>query len=150
MVSWLADQSGQVQLVPTQEVQYLGYRISSTEKKVFLPLKKIEKMGQAVAQEAQIRDVMKVIGLMTSCILAVPWAGFRQRPLQGLLLRCWGGSQQGLDQPRPPSARVEEGDVVLAGQSQSRQGSGHLVVTRSQFFRLGCPLGRKFGLGTDV
>lgn len=67
--SWLDDQSGQV---PAQEVQYLGYRISSIERKVFLPSEKIEKVGLAVVQlqtnqDAHVRDVMRVMGLMTSC-----------------------------------------------------------------------------------
>lgn len=70
-LGWLINRD-KSQLIPTQEVQYLGYRISSIERKVFLPSEKIEKVGLAVVQlqtnqDAHVRDVMRVMGLMTSC-----------------------------------------------------------------------------------
>lgn len=77
----------------------MGYRIPSIEMKVFLPAAKLEKIEQAVAllqtiQEAQIREVMRVIGLMMSCFPAVPWARLHQHPLQGLMLLCWVGTSR--------------------------------------------------------
>lgn len=80
-------------LVPSQEVAHLGYDVmASVERKIFLPGEKIRKMDQSVAWlqtnlSVLVREIMKVIGLMTSCFLAVPWVRFHQHPLQNRLLQ---------------------------------------------------------------
>lgn len=132
------------QLTPTQEIQYLGYRISSVEMKIFLPMEKIEKIGQAVAQlqtnqEAQIREVMRVLGLMMFCFPAVPWARHHQRPLQGLMLHCLDGSKQSLDQPMPLSSKVKR--ALWWWWAHYNLDRGLLWADRCQCFWLGCPPG---------
>ena len=100
-LGWIINQD-KSHLVPSQEVVYLGYRISSIKRKIFLPEEKIAKLDQAVAQLqsnllTSVREVMRVLGLMTSCFPAVPWARFHQRPLQELMLRLWSGQRQDLE-----------------------------------------------------
>lgn len=94
---------------PSQEVVYLSYIIFSIEKKILLQEEKIQRMDQAVAplqanQEVSIREVMRVIGLMTSCF---PWAIFHQRRLQKLLHRYWNSSQEMLGLPIRLKTRVK-------------------------------------------
>ena len=110
-LGWLVNEE-KSQMIPSQEVMYLGYRITSVEKKIFLPQEKILKLEQAVAllqtnQEISIRQVMRVLGLMSACFPAVPWARFHIRPLQGLVLKHWNGRKEGLDLPMPIPNRIK-------------------------------------------
>lgn len=123
-LGWLINKD-ESHLVLTQEVQYLGYTISSVERKVrkvFLTQEKIRKMDQAVARlqtnrEVLIREVMKVVGLMTSCFLAVPWAIFHQHPLQSHLLRLLGWQPAGAGPLIAPNDQGQE-VIVVASPSQ--------------------------------
>lgn len=87
MVSW--EKSS---LDPSQSKVYLGYRVDSVAQRVFfLPLEKISRVQGAVSAlhetgEASLRTIMRVLGLMSSCIPSVPWAQLHFQGLQGFLL----------------------------------------------------------------
>ncbi|XP_077340446.1 uncharacterized protein LOC143984042 [Lithobates pipiens] len=89
-------------LIPSQQISYLGFLLDSTLLRVFLPKEKVQKLDSAVAslqnnQLVSIRVLMSVLGLLTSTLPAVQWAGLHFRPLQTFILGVWDHSQEALD-----------------------------------------------------
>ena len=89
-------------LIPSQQITYLGYLLDSTLSRVFLPVEKVKKLDRAVAslqnnQQVSLRSLMSTLGLLTSALPAVQWAGLHFRPLQAFLLKVWDHSLETLD-----------------------------------------------------
>lgn len=70
--------------------------------RIFLPQEKIIKVQRAVStlhetEEASLRTIMRILGLMSSYFPVVHWAQFHFRRLQGFLLSSWDGIRESLD-----------------------------------------------------
>lgn len=79
-------------LVPSQCITYLGYLLDSRQQRIFLPQEKVHKIEDAMRllqdnQLVSIRRVMSSLGLLTSAIPAVQWAGLHFCPLQTFILK---------------------------------------------------------------
>ncbi|XP_040196517.1 uncharacterized protein LOC120929266 [Rana temporaria] len=89
-------------LIPSQRIPYLGYTLDSTLLRVFLPLEKALKLEKSVSalqgsHQVSIRFLMSTLGLLTSTLPAVQWAGIHFRALQAFVLRIWDHSSEHLD-----------------------------------------------------
>ena len=89
-------------LLPEQRKMYLGFLIDSLEKKLVLTQDKAQGLMAVVrslvaAVDSSLREIMRLLGRMTSCIPAVPWAQLHSRPLQAFLLSSWDGTEDSLD-----------------------------------------------------
>lgn len=70
---------------------------------LLLPQEKIGKVAGAVSALLELREssqryIMKVLGLMTTCIPAVPWAQLHSGELQSFLLSSWDRRKEYLDE----------------------------------------------------
>ena len=77
------------QLIPAQEVEYLGFLINSVHKELQLPRSKLDRIeaeaGQVLAkEEASARQLAQLIGRMSAAILAIYAAPLHYRSLQAL------------------------------------------------------------------
>ncbi|CAN2391224.1 hypothetical protein PRIEUP_LOCUS1263 [Pristimantis euphronides] len=88
-------------LLPGTKKIFLGILLDSVQQRSFLPQKKRKKIIGA-AQKFQkkkfctIREAMKMLGLLTSCISSVPWGQFHTRH-QSWMLTTWDRKQTSLD-----------------------------------------------------
>lgn len=81
-------------LVPTQIIEYLGAVIHLKEGLVFPSLERFKNISQMIqiflnSQTVEARVMLRLLGLMASCIDLVPWARLHMRPLQLYLLAWW-------------------------------------------------------------
>ncbi|XP_041419427.1 uncharacterized protein LOC121393829 isoform X1 [Xenopus laevis] len=91
------------QLVPSQDLIYLGARFLTVQGLVTLPDKKKEKIKAAVRDLMQrpwssAREVSSVLGLQTSTFPMLKWARWQIRPLQSMFLNQWNSIAQDWNQ----------------------------------------------------
>lgn len=93
-------------LTPTQTLEYLGAIIQLKEGLVYPSedrFKDINHMISAILhlQTVEARVMLRLLGLMASCIDLVPWARLHMRPIQLYLLAWWTPAKQTLDYKIP-------------------------------------------------
>ncbi|XP_018091064.1 uncharacterized protein LOC108701228 [Xenopus laevis] len=81
-------------LLPSRVINFLRMEINSSKMKVYIPPEKVLRLKQSVQQiiarpHSSLRELMRVLGLMTATIDAVPWAKFHTRPHQADILLRW-------------------------------------------------------------
>ncbi|XP_068094667.1 uncharacterized protein [Hyperolius riggenbachi] len=100
-LGWIVNWDKSV-LQPTSKIQFLGVIIDSETERMYLPVEKIGKL-KAMIQELitkpvmTIRQVMKVLGFLTSTAPAIQWAMMHTRHLQNWMLRVWNKTQDNLE-----------------------------------------------------
>ncbi|XP_066429301.1 uncharacterized protein [Eleutherodactylus coqui] len=109
-LGWIVNES-KSNMEPETRKKFLGVILdSSLQNSSLPPLRKhliIEECSNLYKKHrVTIRDAMRILGLMTSCIGVVPWAQFHSRGLQSLILRNWDKLQASLDQTIPISAEA--------------------------------------------
>ncbi|XP_071971333.1 uncharacterized protein [Engystomops pustulosus] len=81
-------------LQPSTRLKFLGILLDSVHQYSLLPEEKIKNLTLQVSlfqsrQKCSIREAMKLLGLLTSCIAGVPWAQNHKRDLQNWILSSW-------------------------------------------------------------
>ena len=74
-------------LKPTHEITFLGFVLNSVQMTVSIPKQKCDKIVASIAKlihnpSPKIRDVARVIGLLVSCELAVPYGPLFRRSVE--------------------------------------------------------------------
>ena len=86
-------------LVPSQDLVYVGGRFRTDLGRVFLPQDRKEALIRAVSSFARVgwyhpaRRWLQVLGLMAATIATVPFARLNMRPMQWYLRRQWSASK---------------------------------------------------------
>jgi hypothetical protein len=81
-------------LVPTQDLIFLGMRVRTDLGTVHLPLEKAQRLAQSVEfcfhhQTVSAHFILRILGLMASCLRVVPAARLLMRPIQMFFLSRW-------------------------------------------------------------
>ncbi|XP_068136523.1 tyrosine-protein kinase RYK isoform X1 [Hyperolius riggenbachi] len=90
------------QLTPTQNILFLGFIIDSVQQRILLPQEKVQKIMSEVEkfntfQTIKIRQIMQLLGLLSSVAPAIQWALMHTRVLQSWMLSKWNKQQDTLD-----------------------------------------------------
>lgn len=93
-------------MIPTQTLNYLGAVIHLKEGLVFPSEERFQNICQMIHMMLNLDSVealamLRLLGLMASCIDLVPWARLHMRPIQLYLLVWWKPSQQELNYKIP-------------------------------------------------
>ncbi|KAM9329431.1 uncharacterized protein PAF06_002473 [Gastrophryne carolinensis] len=81
---------------PATTIKFLGIDID-TVKRQKVDMNRAEAQRLVIVPQVSIREIMKILGLMTSAIPAVQWAQLHTRMLQNFLLEQWNKQQGSLD-----------------------------------------------------
>lgn len=90
----MANKLGKSGIIPSTKAKFLGFVLDSRSMVLSLSLKRQEKLQAAIyllskQRWTTVRTAMKVLGLMTSTIEAIPCARWHLRPLQWEILSQW-------------------------------------------------------------
>jgi hypothetical protein len=93
-------------LIPSQNLEFLGMRLDMDQGTVHLPLQKAQRLVQCVkiclkSVSVTARSLLQLLGLMASCLQVVPGARLLMRPLQLFFLSRWNFHTRPIDQLIP-------------------------------------------------
>ena len=98
------------QLVPTQDITYIGGRFLLAKGIVLPTLDRLSKVRDSVLQikdqSGTARQYLQMLGLMASCIEVVPYARLHMRPMQLHLLYWWKPVSGDLEMQIPGSQHI--------------------------------------------
>lgn len=100
------------QLVPTQQIVYIG-GLFQLDKGLVLPTpERIKKLKSAVLKilnmQVTAKDYLHMLGLMASCIEMIPYARLHMRPIQIHLLFWWRPASKNMETIIPSSSHLRQ------------------------------------------
>ncbi|XP_068096310.1 CCAAT/enhancer-binding protein gamma isoform X1 [Hyperolius riggenbachi] len=136
-------------LNPSKTMTFLGFMIDTDLEIISLTQEKIVKLMRSVervqvSRNLAIRELMLVLGLMTSAIPAVEWAQAHSRVLQKFILKNWDKTQESLERKVLISREVKisldwwRSSETLSGGRKWRQNNPVRVTTDASAWGAHC------------